>query len=89
MSLPEGKKFVQVNIRKFLIWKHHVLFYYFYHNFLHRCPSELILVATERRLKYLQLFSLPQIQEKKYFWRLNVGWKLTKKKTPKIKGFTS
>ena len=40
---------------------------YFYHNFLHRCPIELILVVTERRLKYLQVFTLPQIWEKNIF----------------------
>ena len=46
---------------------HHILteFNLFFNNFLCRCPIDLMLTAMERRLKYLQLCSLLQIQKKK------------------------
>ena len=60
MRIEKGrKKFVQAKIGKTLIWKHPALFQYFCHNVFHRCPIDLILAATERKLEVLQLFSLP------------------------------
>ena len=40
--------------------------WYFCRNFLHRCLIYLILVASKRKLENLQLFSSPQIWEKKF-----------------------